>query len=122
MDQPDAPTPTEPTPTDAPAPEEAPTTPEAADPAGAHDRADPTDEGGGEAVSDEAPPVEATVPVEEPADGVPTPVAAPAEGPAASAAHDASARPKPVMAKVTPVLAAVAVAWVLKKLLTRNRA
>jgi hypothetical protein len=115
MDQDDAPTPTEPAPTDAPTtdgtPEEAPAT---ADPAGGDD--------GSATDGDEAPPVEATVPVEEPTDGVPTPLAAPAEGPAASAAHDVSARPKPAMAKVTPVLAAVAVAWVLKKLLTRNRA
>ena len=96
MDQPDAPTPTEPTPTDVPAPD------------AAHEGA--------------TPPVEATVPAEEPVDGVPTPVAAPAEGPASAAAHDVSARPRPAMAKVTPVLAAVAVAWVLKKLLTRNRA
>ena len=124
MDQPDAPTPTEPTPTDVPAPD-APSDETSVpaevgtevDPSGAVPSEDAADRGEGE-----APPVEATVPAEEPVDGVPTPLAAPAEGPASAAAHDVSARPKPAMAKVTPVLAAVAVAWVLKKLLTRNRA
>jgi len=124
MDQPDAPTPTEPTPTDVPAPDAA---HEGATPPEADTEADgsagelPSD-GAADRGEDEAPPVEATVPAEEPVDGVPTPLAAPAEGPASAAAHDVSARPRPAMAKVTPVLAAVAVAWVLKKLLTRSRA
>ena len=105
-----------PAPTDAPAgtddaPDGGADAPEAEEPS-----AGPSEPG-----PDEEPAVEATVPLEEPTDGAPTPVAAPAEGPIQAAAHEVSVRPKPVVAKVTPVLAAVAVAWLLKKLFTRNR-
>jgi hypothetical protein len=121
MDQNDDDTTSETTPVDPGATGGAAPTPEADAPAGG-DASILDDAGPGPAPTDAPEPaVEATVPAEEPVDGAPTPLAAPAEGPVTAAAHDVSHRPKPVRSKVTPVLAVVAVAWVIKKLLSRSR-
>lgn len=111
-------------PTGAPPPDQAPSgAPMAPAPTDAPPTAPaPTDAPLVGAEADDEPAVEATVPAAEPVDGAPTPLAAPAEGPVGSAVHQGSGHPRPLSAKLTPVLAAVAVAWVLRKLLTRNRA